>query len=163
MKKVILSSVVIAAFLGYVAFTKLKGPEEGIVVPPSSLTTGNSTATAQPRNAGGMMNGSGGGNMGMGMMSGYKNGTYTGNVADAFYGNLQVQAVISGGKLSDVIFLQYPNDRRTSIEINTQAMPYLKQEAIKAQSAQVDIVTGATQTSKAFVESLQSALNQAKS
>ena len=91
----------------------------------------------------------------------YKNGTYTGSVADAFYGNVQVQAVISGGKITDVVFLQYPNDRRTSIEINSQAMPMLKQEAIQTQSAQVDGVSGATATSGAFIQSLSSALQQA--
>lgn len=91
----------------------------------------------------------------------YKNGTYTGSVADAFYGNIQVQAVISGGKIIDVIFLQYPNDRSTSIEINSQAMPILKQEAISAQSAQVSGVSGATATSDAFIQSLSSALQQA--
>jgi uncharacterized protein with FMN-binding domain len=91
-----------------------------------------------------------------------KDGLYTGNVADAFYGNIQVKAVISAGKLTDVQFLQYPNDRRTSIEINTQAMPYLKAEAIQAQNSQVDIVSGATDSSLAFIQSLGSALNQAK-
>lgn len=91
----------------------------------------------------------------------YKNGTYTGSVADAFYGNIQVQAVISGGKITDVIFLQYPNDRSTSVYINSQAMPYLKQEAIAAQSANVAGVSGASATSQAFIESLGSALQQA--
>lgn len=93
----------------------------------------------------------------------YKNGTYTGAVTDAFYGNVQVQINISNGKISNVQFLQYPNDRGTSVEINSQAMPYLKQEAIQAQNAQVDIVSGATQTSLAFRQSLQSAIDQAKS
>src|SRR5260370_38615779 len=49
----------------------------------------------------------------------YKDGAYTGNAADAIYGNLQVKAIIQGGTLTDVQFLQYPNDRPTSIEINT--------------------------------------------
>lgn len=91
----------------------------------------------------------------------YKNGTYTGSVADAFYGNVQVQAVISGGKLVDVKWLQYPNDRQTSIEINSQAMPLLTQEAIQVQSANVAGVSGASATSAAFIESLGSALQQA--
>lgn len=91
----------------------------------------------------------------------YKDGTYTGSVADAFYGNIQVQAVISGGKITDVIFLQSPNDRGRSIEINSQAMPLLKQEAIQAQLSQVDGVSGATASSGAFVQSLGDALNQA--
>jgi len=92
----------------------------------------------------------------------YKDGQYTGTAADAYYGYIQVQAVISGGKLTDVQFLQYPNDRRNSVEINSQAMPSLKQEAIQAQSAHVDTVSGATDTSLAFVQSLSSALTNAQ-
>jgi uncharacterized protein with FMN-binding domain len=92
----------------------------------------------------------------------YADGTYTGSAADAYYGTIQVRAVVLGGKIADVQFLQYPNDRRTSIDINSQAMPLLKNEAIKAQSAQVDIVSGATDSSQAFRESLSSALTKAK-
>ena len=92
----------------------------------------------------------------------YKNGTYTGSVQDAFYGNVQVQAVISGGQITDVIFLQYPNDNNTSRNINSQAMPLLKQEAIQAQSANVSGVSGASATSPAFKQSLADALSQAK-
>jgi uncharacterized protein with FMN-binding domain len=92
----------------------------------------------------------------------YKDGDYTGTEVDAYYGMVQVQATIKQGKLADVQFLEYPNDRRTSIRINTIAMPDLQQEAIQAQSAQVDTITGATLTSEAFVQSLQVALNSAK-
>ena len=92
----------------------------------------------------------------------YKNGSYTGKVTDAYYGNYQVRAIIKNGKISDIEFLQFPNDRNTSVYINNQAMPYLKQEAIQAQSANVNIVSGATQSSIAFKESLQSALDQAR-
>lgn len=94
--------------------------------------------------------------------SGYKDGIFTGAVADAYYGPFQVKVIISGGKITDVQFLQYPNDRENSIAINQEAMPLLKQEAISAQSANVDIVTGATQSSLGFQQSLQSALDQAK-
>lgn len=92
----------------------------------------------------------------------YKDGTYTGNSADAFYGNIQVQAVISGGKITDVQFLQHPSDATRSIAINTLAMPELSQEAIQAQNANVNIVSGATDSSNAFIQSLSSALTQAK-
>jgi len=93
---------------------------------------------------------------------GYKDGEYSGPVTDAYYGQVQVKAVIQAGKIADVLFLQYPNDRRTSIRINTIAMPYLITEALQAQSAQVDVISGATLTSQAFAESLQSALATAK-
>jgi len=89
-----------------------------------------------------------------------RNGDLT--VDFGFYGLVQVKAVIQQGKIADVQFLQYPNDRRTSIRINNIAMPYLVTEAIQAQSAQVDIISGATLTSEAFAESLQSALATAK-
>jgi uncharacterized protein with FMN-binding domain len=94
--------------------------------------------------------------------AGYEDGEYPGAVTDAFYGLVQVKAVIQQGKIADVQFLQYPNDRRTSIRINNIAMPYLVTEAIQAQSAEVDIISGATLTSEAFAQSLQSALSSAK-
>lgn len=91
----------------------------------------------------------------------YKDGTYTGSVEDAYYGNVQVKAIISGGQITDVQFLQYPNDRETSRLINSQAIPMLTQQAIQAQSANVNGVSGATDTSMAFQASLTNALNQA--
>lgn len=93
----------------------------------------------------------------------YKDGSYTGSAVDAYYGNVQVQVTIAGGKITDVQFLQYPNDRQTSLQISQQAMPALKQETIASQSAQVDIVSGATQFSEGYIQSLTSALTQAKS
>ena len=92
----------------------------------------------------------------------YKDGQYDGNAADAFYGFVQVRAIVQGGKIVDVQFLSYPNDRSYSVEINNYAMPKLKTEAITVQNAQVNIVTGATNTSRAFITSLSSALNQAQ-
>jgi uncharacterized protein with FMN-binding domain len=91
----------------------------------------------------------------------YRNGTYTGPEADAYYGLVQVKVVITNGKISDVQFLDYPHDRRTSQEINNQVMPWLTQEAIQAQSANVNLISGATLTSEAFANSLQSALSSA--
>lgn len=92
----------------------------------------------------------------------YVDGSYTGSAADAYYGIVQVRASVSGGKLTDVAFLQFPNDRSTSREISAQAIPLLKSEAIQMQSANVDIISGATDTSLAFRQSLASALAQAK-
>lgn len=93
----------------------------------------------------------------------YKDGTYTGSSVYAYYGNVQVRAIVSGGKIADVQFIQYPNDRNTSRYINSQAMPLLTQEAIRAQSANVSGVSGASDTSAGFRDSLASALSQARS
>jgi uncharacterized protein with FMN-binding domain len=92
----------------------------------------------------------------------YSDGTFTGSVADAYYGNIQVAVVVTDGKISDVQFLQHPSDRSTSIRVNNMAMPQLKSETIAAQSANVDIVSGATYSSEAFQQSLASALSQAR-
>ncbi len=91
----------------------------------------------------------------------YKDGAYTGSVADAYYGYIQVEATVKNGALADVTFLQYPNDQRQSQFINEQAMPFLKKEALQAQSANVSGVSGASDTSIAFRESLASALAKA--
>lgn len=94
--------------------------------------------------------------------SSYKDGIYTGSVEDAFYGNVQVQATIASGKITNVSFLQHPGDRGRSILINSYAMPILSQEAVMSQSANVNAVSGASATSQAFTSSLASALSQAK-
>ena len=91
----------------------------------------------------------------------WKNGTFIGNSIDAYYGNVRVSATISGGKLTNVTFLDYPRDRQTSLQKSNRAMPILKSEAIAKQSAKVNTVSGATYTSKAFIKSLSSALTQA--
>ncbi|MDB5563335.1 MAG: hypothetical protein JWN11_2753 [Hyphomicrobiales bacterium] len=91
----------------------------------------------------------------------FKDGSYKGPVTDAYYGNMQVQANIQGGQLASVKVLQYPADRRTSRNINSQALPMLQQEVISAQSASVDTVSGATLSSRAYIKSLAGALKQA--
>lgn len=92
----------------------------------------------------------------------FKDGEYVGDPKNAFYGLVQVKAVIQGGQLANVDFLTYPADRRTSQRINQIANPMLQDEAIKAQNYQVDIISGATLTSRAFIQSLQTALAKAK-
>lgn len=92
----------------------------------------------------------------------YKDGSYTGSVADAQWGLLQVKAIITNGKITNVQFLQYPSDRSRSRYINSVADPQLSSEAIQAQSAKVDAVSGATDSSDAFTQSLSDALAVAR-
>lgn len=91
----------------------------------------------------------------------YADGSYTGDPADANWGTVQVQADIVNGQITQVQFLQHPDHRSRSQSINQRADPILIQEAIQSQRADVDIVTGATDTSDAFIQSLTSALAQA--
>ena len=92
---------------------------------------------------------------------GYKDGTYTGDVANSIYGPVQVAIAIAGGKIVTVDVPVYPNTPGHTTEVSNESIPVLKQEAIAVQSAKVDIVSGATQTVEAFQESLASALSQA--
>jgi uncharacterized protein with FMN-binding domain len=91
----------------------------------------------------------------------YVDGTYVGDVTNANWGDVQAQVVIAGGAIDTVEFLQFPDHRSRSRSINSEAVPTLTQEAIQAQSEDVDTVSGATDTSDAFIESLGTALDQA--
>jgi len=93
----------------------------------------------------------------------FADGIYTGPVTDAYYGLVQIQAFVQGGRLMALSVLRYPSHRGTSIRINRQALPMLRDEAISAQSANVDIISGATLTSRAFIQSLGGALKEASS
>ena len=92
----------------------------------------------------------------------YKDGIYDGSVVFVYDTDLQVQAVIKNGRLSDIKFLIYPDRTQYSREVADESTPTLIKEAIQAQSAEVDAVSGATYTSASFKESLASALALAK-
>jgi uncharacterized protein with FMN-binding domain len=92
----------------------------------------------------------------------YKDGEFTGDPVEVLWGIVQVKAVIQSGKITDVQFLQMPFDRTRSVEITDLSKPLLESEAIKAQSAQVDLVSSATMTSIGFRQTLASALAKAK-
>lgn len=148
MKKFLLSSFVFAASAVYVVYQFAGGSSASASIAvtntvPSTPSTQAPAPAPKPKGQ-------------------YADGTYVGSVADAYYGLVQVQAVIQSGRIVTVNFLQYPNDRRTSQEINGQAIPLLKSEAIQAQSARVSGVSGASYTSAAFIESLGNALAKAK-
>jgi len=95
--------------------------------------------------------------------SGLKDGTFTGDAADTRYGPVQVQITVSGGSISSVDVVEYPNENPRDRQINQQAVPTLVSETTSAQSAQIDMISGATYTSQGYQQSLQSALDQAKS
>jgi uncharacterized protein with FMN-binding domain len=154
MRKYILGVMIAIVFVVYSVLLRHQHSEP--VVAPSSLsqnstTTVNPTQTAAPTPT----------KTNTTPAAEYKDGSYTGDVENAFYGNVQVAVTIASGKITVVNFLQSPDDNPNSLYVNQTAMPYLKQEAIKAQSAKVSVVTGATFTSQAFMQSLSSALSQA--
>jgi uncharacterized protein with FMN-binding domain len=91
----------------------------------------------------------------------YADGTYTGDAASTRWGDVQVSVTIADGSISDVQFLSYPDGDTRSAQINAQATGMLVQEVVQAQSADVQAISGATFTSEAFMQSLESALSQA--
>jgi uncharacterized protein with FMN-binding domain len=93
--------------------------------------------------------------------SAYADGTVTGSVVSTRYGDVQVQVTISGGTVTEVTALQLPGGDGHSARISDSVEPMLRSEALQAQSAQIDLVSGATYTSTAYRESLQSALDAA--
>jgi uncharacterized protein with FMN-binding domain len=93
-----------------------------------------------------------------------RNGQYTGQDITTRFGDVQVEITISNGHITDVQAPLLPSDRARSVEISQAAGPILRDEAlqaISAKSAQIDTVSGATYTSDAYVQSLQSAIDQA--
>ena len=86
----------------------------------------------------------------------------TGSVASTQWGPVQVQVTLDGGgTITNVQVLQQPNGNPKDDEINSYALPQLVEETLDSQSAQIDMVSGATVTSSGYLESLQSALDQA--
>lgn len=91
----------------------------------------------------------------------YRDGNFTGPAINTYYGPVQVRANIRDGHLSSVDVPVYPADRRASQRINNSALPLLEREVISAQSARVNIISGATLTSEAYLRSLDGALRNA--
>ena len=88
-------------------------------------------------------------------------GTFDGGVYDAYFGPVQVEIIVRGGKVVSCKATQYPDHRRTSVSINQQALPILEREVVMVQSAKVHMISGATLTSRAYAASLVDAIQQA--
>jgi uncharacterized protein with FMN-binding domain len=87
--------------------------------------------------------------------------TTTGSVIQTRWGPVQVKITVTNDRISDVRVVQYPNGNNRDAEINDYALPILVNETLDAQSAKIDMVSGATVTSEGYVQSLQSALDEA--
>jgi uncharacterized protein with FMN-binding domain len=129
--------------------TSLSGP--GTLAVPPSIGASTTTSSSGSTSAGGSSTSSAGGSA----------TTVTGDTAQTRWGPVQVQVTVAGGKITDVTAVQYPNGNGRDQEINSYALPVLAKEALAAQSANIDHVSGATVTSDGYVQSLQSAIDQA--
>ncbi|MEV6115600.1 FMN-binding protein [Streptomyces sp. NPDC052109] len=124
-----------------------------------SPSVSSSSAPSGGSSASGGSSGSSGGGSAPGTKSVSK--TVTGATVQTRWGPVQVRVTIKSGKLTDVTAVQYPQDNPRDQEINSYALPQLRREALAAQSAQIDMVSGATYTSTGYQQSLQSALDSA--
>lgn len=139
MKKLVLSALAVVAYVTYAIFQR----ETGALTTPSG---GDDANTPTVRRVGDVE---------------YRNGEYTGDVANTSWGDIQVQVEIDNNSILSVSVSEYPRDRPLSTKINDTAVPILEQEAVQVQSAEVNLVTGATVTSEGFIGSLRDALAQA--
>ena len=86
--------------------------------------------------------------------------TVDGDAVETRYGAVQVRVALTGSTITGITMLQVPDREQRDIEINDQAVPILTQETLQAQSAKIDMVSGATYTSQGYLQSLQSALDK---
>lgn len=91
------------------------------------------------------------------------NGTWQGDPKANEYGTVQVAIVVTNGKITDVKVLDFPRTDPRSAQINSTALPRLRSSALAAQRSDIDTVTGATVTSDGYRQSLQAAIDRARS
>jgi uncharacterized protein with FMN-binding domain len=115
-----------------------------------AVTTATATATATPAATAASS----------GSSSSGASDTATGDAVDTQYGAAQVRVTVVDGKITKIEALQLQGNEPRSVEISSSAEPVLQQEALTAQSADIDAVSGATFTSASYAQSLQSALDK---
>ncbi|MFD9631312.1 FMN-binding protein [Streptomyces violascens] len=93
--------------------------------------------------------------------TGTRTGDFTGDAIDTRYGPVQVSVTLDKGRLTAVHVLQVPSESGRDQEIAARAVPRLNEEALGAQNARIDAVSGASYTSEGYIQSLQSALDKA--
>ena len=129
--------------------------------PPDHKSGGSSVPGASASGSAGSSGGSSTGSSTKKSSSTAATKSYTGEAASTEWGPVQVEVRVRSGKITKVDVLEYPNGNPRDGEINSYALPILVQETVKAQSAKIDMVSGATVTSNGYLQSLQSALDEA--
>lgn len=130
---------------------------------PAASTTGASGASSGSQTSSGTTGAGSSGATGTGGSATLKDGSYTGDAAQTRYGPVQVRVAVSSGRISAVDVVEYPNDNPRDQQINRSAVPQLVSETLSAQSSSIDMVSGATYTSDGYLQSLQSAIDHARS
>jgi uncharacterized protein with FMN-binding domain len=144
-----------AAMVGvvWIATYRIAPHLAGVAAEPSSTPTPSNLPTASPATPGTATPSP--------SPSHAPSGTFLGSDIPNRFGDVQVRVVINNGHISDVRPVQMPFDREQSAYISQVAGPMLRTEVLQAQSAQIDIISGATYTSESYAQSVESALQQA--
>ena len=167
MRRVILAVASTVAGLVLLLTFKTHGTS-AVSSPPAAIGTpspGQSSAGAGSAGAGSAGAGSAGaGSPATAPSEGSTTGakTVTGAAANTLYGPVQVQIMVKSGKVTAAKAVEYPQGTSRDAQIDAFAIPVLDREAVSASSAKIDMVSGATYTSRGYIASLQSALDQAK-
>ena len=135
-------------------------PDQGTGAAVSDQATPTPRVTQVPTDAAATPTPTSGSGSGSGSSASSASKTVDGAVVSTRYGDVQVEVIVASGKVTDVVALELPTGRRSG-QISQYASPILRQEALQAQSGKIDLVSGATYTSDAYTQSLQSALDQA--
>ncbi|SOE77253.1 FMN-binding domain-containing protein [Streptomyces sp. OV198] len=143
---------------GFVLLLSLK-PHTAPTVAQATSSAGQSQSQSQSPSSGSTSGSSSEGSSGSTKSTGTK--TVTGDTIQTRWGPVQVRVTLKNGKITDVTAVSYPSDNPRDQEINSYALPQLRREALAAQSARIDSVSGATYTSDGYRQSLQSALDSA--
>lgn len=129
----------------------------------TATSTGASTAVSGTAAAGSSASATTAASAATTSSSALTDGSYTGAVETNRWGPVQVQITVAGGTITAVDVLQVPSSNPKDQAINARAVPVLVQETLSAQSAEIDTVSGATYTSDSYKQSLQSAIDAARS
>jgi uncharacterized protein with FMN-binding domain len=138
--------------------TSAGSSKAGVGGSTGSPSSAGSTGTSNSTGSAGSTGSSGSAGPGTASTAG---GTFTGDAVPTRFGSVQVQITVISGKITDVTALQLTNDDRRSVQISNRAAPLLRAEVLKAQSADVQTISGATVTSSAYLSSLQAAIDAA--
>jgi hypothetical protein len=161
MRRVILA--IVSTVVGLVLLLTFKTHStSGTGSPPAAIGTPSAGSASGASGSGGGSDAGGGTGTAGGGTGTAGATTVTGAAASTIYGPVQVQIMVKGGKVTAAKAVEYPQDTPRDSQINAFAIPVLDREAASVGSAAIDMVSGATYTSRGYITSLQSALDQAK-
>ena len=125
----------------------------------SADDSAGNTGTGSGSSTGGTGTGSGSPSSGSASTSGSQ--TFDGDTVQTRWGPVQVRITVTDAKITASEAIVYPNGNHEDAQINAVALPVLNDEAVQQQSADLDMVSGATVTSQGYLSSLQSAIDRA--